>query len=92
MSFEETQRNKAVALTTSIPAYIYAEIKASKTSFNSLILRAWAERDGFKGLKERLSDDEESTQRLLKNVARLQKVIFDLTEKIDELEKGGPSA
>jgi len=86
-SFEETQRTKAVHVTTSIPADIYAEIKASKTSFNSLILRAWEQKDGFETLRNRLAGYEEDTKQMQRNYARARLSIIELTDKLEKLEE-----
>lgn len=77
---------KSVPITTTIPYRIWKEIKESKSSWNSLILRGWAAQKGFEEMTERLRETEHRNSNQERNIARLQAIIFDLQEKMQGLE------
>lgn len=82
---------RAVAITTTIPYSKWCEIKKAKQSWNGLILRGWDATQGFNGLTERANETENTIRQQERAIARFQKVIFDLQDKIDKLEKGARS-
>lgn len=86
---EDFVSKKAVPITTTIPFNIHQDIKASKMSWNSLILRGWEATQGFNGLTKRAQATEEEVIMLQKKSETLQNIIFQLNDKIEELEKRG---
>lgn len=84
---------RAVPITTTIPYSKWLEIKKAKQSWNGLILRGWDANNGFNGLKERANHTEETIKQQERAIARFQKIIYDLQDKIDDLtKKGGVSS
>ena len=77
--------NGSKNITTSIPYNIWLVIKKSKTSWNSLILRGWESRNGFDGLTKRSREIEQTSKNQQNSINRMQKIIFDLNDKIEKL-------
>jgi hypothetical protein len=92
-SFEERERTKAVNISTTLPKHIYDEIKASKMSFNGVLMEGWANRNNFEGMKERQRETEQSLIKLQRVMDRLQNIVYErddenalLKKRIAELE------
>ena len=78
---------RSVNITTSIPFNIWEEIKASKTSWNSLILRGWSSSKGFDEITQRLRDTEKTSINQARMIQKYQGMVFELNDRIEDLEK-----
>jgi hypothetical protein len=77
---------RSVPITTTIPHDKWLEIKKSRMSWNSLILRGWEAHQGFNGLTDRTRANEETVKNLETNIARMQQIIFNLNDKLEKIE------